>query len=102
MAGAPQPSAPACFRALVEGRVQGVGFRWHALERARALGVAGWVRNLADGRVEAWVQGPPQAVEAMLSWLAEGPPHARVERLERHREPPGAYEGFDVVRAPWP
>jgi acylphosphatase len=88
----------ACWRVLVSGRVQGVGFRWYAVEQARALGLQGWVRNLPDGRVEAWVQGQPPAVESMLAWLAKGPRHARVDALERHPEPPGAYVDFSVQR----
>ena len=90
---------PACFRVLVSGRVQGVAFRWHAVEQARQLGVDGWVQNLPDGRVEAWVHGAPTAVEAMLAWLARGPSHARVDSVERHREEPGPCQGFSVRRA---
>jgi acylphosphatase len=88
-----------CFRVLVSGRVQGVAFRWHAVEQARQLGVDGWIQNLPDGRVEAWVQGHPAAVESMLAWLAHGPTHARVDALERHREEAAALNGFDVRRA---
>jgi|SRR5688572_7986383 len=91
--------ATACFRVVVSGRVQGVAFRWHAVEQARQLGVDGWIQNLPDGRVEAWVQGRAAAVDSMLSWLAHGPSHARVDSLERHREPPGPWTGFNVRRA---
>ncbi|MEM7306402.1 MAG: acylphosphatase [Planctomycetota bacterium] len=80
----------------VTGRVQGVGFRWYARERAETLGVAGWVRNLHDGRVEAWIEGPAGAVEEMLGWLRSGPPSARVDAVDaREREPSGA-GGFEV------
>ncbi len=99
MSGA-HADAPACFRVLVSGRVQGVAFRWHAVEQARQLGVDGWIQNLPDGRVEAWVQGKPVAVESMLTWLARGPTHARVDSVERHREQPATLQGFDVRRAP--
>ncbi len=94
--GEPRPQAEACFRVLVQGRVQGVGFRWHALERAQTLGVRGWIRNLHDGRVEAWVQGEARSVEAMLAWLETGPSHARVERVERQAEACGPYRDFSV------
>jgi acylphosphatase len=69
-------------RVLVDGRVQGVGFRWRTQQEAQALGVGGWVRNLPDGSVEAHVQGEPPAVEALVAWLRQGPSHARVLRCE--------------------
>lgn len=65
-------------RAVVSGDVQGVGFRYSTRERARELGVAGWVRNLPDGSVEAEVEGEAGAVERMLAWLGRGPSDARV------------------------
>ena len=91
-------AGPCCWRVLVSGRVQGVGFRWYAVEQARQLGVDGWIQNLPDGRVEAWVQGEKAAVEAMLAWLAHGPSHARVEAVERHAETAGPWRGFSVRR----
>ena len=69
-------------RVFVEGLVQGVAFRYHAREEARALGLTGWVRNLADGRVETLFGGPEPAVEAFLAWLRRGPPAAAVGGLE--------------------
>lgn len=65
-------------RCLVDGRVQGVGFRYWTQRKAHELGVVGWVRNLPGGAVEAVVQGPDAAVKAMLEWLETGPRHARV------------------------
>jgi acylphosphatase len=64
---------------VVSGRVQGVWFRESTRRRAEELGVAGWVRNLPDGRVEALFEGPPAAVESALAFVREGPPLARVE-----------------------
>ncbi len=80
----------------VSGRVQGVGFRWSAEQEAQALGLRGWVRNLSDGRVEAWVQGEPEAVENLVGWMAEGPPQARVDEVDvRAVEPkPDAHDPF--------
>lgn len=75
-----------CERFLVNGRVQGVGFRYAALHEARRLGVSGWVRNLADGRVEALAQGEPAVLDAFCRWLRQGPPGAQVAGIERHDE----------------
>ena len=66
----------------IAGRVQGVGFRWAAVQAAERHGVVGWVRNSADGSVEVLVQGPPDDVEAMVSWLSRGPRSARVDTVE--------------------
>lgn len=67
---------------LISGRVQGVWYRASCVEQARALGLDGWVRNLADGRVEAVAQGQPEALVALESWLAQGPPLARVTAVD--------------------
>lgn len=73
-------------RFIVSGRVQGVGFRAATRDRAQALGLSGWVRNLADGRVETQAQGPADALDTFRDWLHSGPDAARVERIE-HAEP---------------
>ncbi|MFT0850107.1 acylphosphatase [Achromobacter sp. F4_2707] len=66
----------------VMGKVQGVGFRMATVRQAHSLGVAGWVRNLDDGSVEALLQGPHDRIDEMLSWLRVGPPAARVDEIE--------------------
>ena len=69
-------------RYLVSGRVQGVGFRYFTQKTARLLGLAGWVRNLADGRVEAHAQGSAQQLEDLEGRLHVGPPGAQVRAVE--------------------
>jgi acylphosphatase len=86
-----------CRHVLVSGRVQGVGFRWYARERAEQLGLAGWVRNLPDGRVELLLEGREGAVEAMLVWLERGPPAAHVRSVEVVERTPGGLKAFDVL-----
>jgi acylphosphatase len=83
-------------RALVSGLVQGVWFRESAREQAGAAGVDGWVRNLADVRVELVLEGPAPAVDRVLAWCREGPRRARVEGLEVVAEPPVGERGFRV------
>ncbi|MCK8787527.1 acylphosphatase [Roseomonas sp. NAR14] len=76
-------------RISIEGRVQGVGFRDWMLREANRLGVQGWVRNRADGTVEALLAGEEAAVQALLTACRAGPPGARVDRIaESFAEPP--------------
>lgn len=81
----------------VRGRVQGVGFRMAAAQEAERLGVAGTVRNLFDGAVEADLEGPAEAVEAMCSWLEHGPPSAQVDDVKVERKEPRGASGFHVA-----
>lgn len=81
---------------LVVGRVQGVGYRQSMVRKAASLQIRGWVRNLVDGRVEAVVQGTPDAVAAIMAWTRHGPRTASVERVEV--EPvEGRFTSFDVL-----
>ncbi|MEN9933613.1 MAG: hypothetical protein RLZZ387_192 [Chloroflexota bacterium] len=82
----------------VSGRVQGVNFRACTRDQARAGGVAGWVRNLDDGRVEAVFEGPKPAVERLVSWCYSGPSPARVESVKVQWQPPtGDEQGFSII-----
>jgi acylphosphatase len=81
-------------RVLVSGVVQGVFFRDSCRRQARAAGVSGWVSNRPDGRVEALFEGPPAAVERLVAWCREGPPHARVDSVEVLDEVLSGVEGF--------
>ena len=81
-------------RVIASGTVQGVFFRDSCRREAVARGVAGWVRNLADGSVVAVFEGAPEAVEAMVEWARQGPPAATVTDLDVYRE--STTEGLDA------
>ncbi|AEE45445.1 acylphosphatase [Cellulomonas fimi] len=83
-------------RVLVRGFVQGVGYRWSAAREAERLGVAGWVRNRADGSVEAVAEGDEAAVEAFVAWAAHGPRGASVGSVDVREEAPEHLAGFTV------
>ena len=87
------------IRVTVAGRVQGVFFRAATQEKARSLGLAGWVRNLPDGRVELLAEGTDSEVGELLAWCRVGPKLARVDRCEVSEEhPSGDLVGFKVLR----
>jgi acylphosphatase len=81
---------------IVSGRVQGVGFRQFMVGTAHALHVTGWVRNRADGSVEATISGTPEAVHTMIERARRGPSHAAVTDL-RVGEAHGTFERFDLL-----
>jgi len=83
-------------RVQVRGRVQGVFFRAEARARAESLGVAGWIRNLPDGSVEAVFEGEDERVESMVGWCRRGPTGAEVEAVDVEREEPVGEPGFRV------
>jgi acylphosphatase len=84
---------------FISGEVQGVGFRYFAQRVAARHQVAGYVRNLDDGRVEVLAEGTPESVEGFKHDLAAGPQHARVEQVEElSLEPTGAYLTFRIER----
>jgi acylphosphatase len=83
-------------RVLVSGRVQGVWFRDSCRREAVRNGVAGWVRNREDGRVEAVFEGDPDAVNTLVNWSQHGPPRAQVTGIDVVEEEPGGEAGFGV------
>jgi acylphosphatase len=84
-------------RGQVEGRVQGVSFRAAMQRQARRCGAVGWVRNRADGSVEFFVQGEPNAVREVLDWARRGPPGASVDAFNlSEADPVGGLSRFEV------
>jgi acylphosphatase len=86
---------------LVSGQVQGVGYRYFAVRVARELGLKGWVRNLSDGRVEAYAAGPAKLLEDFEARLRQGPPAGEVRGVEvedvpDHKSVDARIEGFDI------
>ncbi|MDR0909720.1 MAG: acylphosphatase [Spirochaetaceae bacterium] len=80
----PKPPAPSltAFHASVTGHVQGVGFRWQAINEAQRIGgITGWVRNCEDGSVEVWAEGKKPALERFIAWLEAGPGYGRVDNV---------------------
>jgi acylphosphatase len=89
---------PASYRFVVTGQVQGVFFRQSAVEQARGLALAGWVRNREDGAVEGMAAGAPEALARFHAWLQRGPPAARVENVEWAEDAGAPVSGGFVIR----
>jgi acylphosphatase len=88
-------------RFLVRGRVQGVGFRWFVEREAHILGIAGWVRNNADGSVEILAQGTRDQLLALRSRLREGPRAARVDNVEESAAQPATDLSLFRIEGAW-
>jgi acylphosphatase len=88
-------------RVVVSGTVQGVFFRDTCRRVAVANGVAGWVRNLPDERVEAVFEGAADPVQRLVDWARHGPPQATVAHLDVHDEQPEGLAGFTIRETPW-
>jgi acylphosphatase len=84
------------WRAVISGRVQGVGFRESLRRRAETLAVAGWARNRPDGTVEAWAEGSPDGVDTLLRYARSGPPMAAVEDVAIEDATPAGLRSFEV------
>ena len=86
-------------RLVVHGRVQGVNFRNATRQTARHHGASGWVRNRADGAVEAHLEGPPDAVEALEAWIVTGgPPAAEISHVDAEDVEAEGLDRFEVRR----
>jgi acylphosphatase len=83
-------------RVVVRGRVQGVFFRDSLRREAVAVGVAGWVSNRPDGSVEAVLEGPQEAVDAVVRFASDGPPRASVTEIQVTEEAPEGMGGFEI------
>ncbi len=81
----------------VSGMVQGVFFRASTRDVAQKLGLAGWVRNLSDGRVEAVFEGDSEKIDKIIEWCHRGPEYAQVSTVETEfSAPSGEFDGFEV------
>jgi acylphosphatase len=96
LSAGPYPAGVKRIRVLVEGHVQGVGFRWICAQEAKSRGISGFVRNLPDGRVEAAFEGDDDAVDGMVRWVHGGPEWARVASVEVTDEPPRGDPAFEI------
>lgn len=97
----PASDRPVRVEAVARGRVQGVGFRFHVEHVAVARGLVGWVANEADGSVRCIAEGPRHILEAFVRDLAEGPPAARVERVDvTWSQSTGGFDRF-AIRSGW-
>jgi acylphosphatase len=93
---------PAALHAIVEGRVQGVGFRAHVESVAQSLDLTGWVRNKGENQVEVWAEGPMADLDKLLTYLRRGPSMAYVSEVKVDYPPAqGKYKQFMVVSSAW-
>jgi acylphosphatase len=90
------------LHAIVEGRVQGVGFRAFVLDRAGALGLTGWVRNTGSGQVEVTAEGPRPELQMLLEYLRQGPRSAFISSVQQEWQPATReFLDFNVSRTSW-
>ncbi|MBO8127983.1 MAG: acylphosphatase [Peptococcaceae bacterium] len=82
----------------IQGKVQGVYFRWSTVQQARQHNLTGWVRNRTDGSVEALLEGDQQQVAKVVKWCHKGPPDARVDSVKvNYAEATGKFATFEIV-----
>jgi len=86
------------YHLYISGKVQGVWYRQSMLQEAVKLGVKGWVKNLIDGRVEAYIEGDDDSTKKLIDWCHKGPPTAIVEHIEIQEEPyTGEFKTFKIL-----
>ncbi len=89
---------PACLHAVIEGHVQGVGFRAFVYDHAQGLGLTGWVRNKGDDQVEVWAEGPQTDLDKFLTLLRQGPHLSYITHVQvDHPAPEGKFKRFMVI-----
>lgn len=95
------PTLPKQTRAhaFISGKVQGVGYRYSTMNAAKKLGVNGWVRNLADSRVEAVFEGTQEMVEEIIRWCHQGSDAAVVNDVQVGYSQAEGLQGFEIVRS---
>ncbi len=82
----------------IEGRVQGVGFRFFVKEHAQKLNLVGWVRNTFEGNVEAYAEGEKEKLEQWLTFLHQGPRSSFVIKIDHDwKNPEGKFKSFQIV-----
>ncbi len=92
----------ACLHVIVEGRVQGVGFRNFVQDYAQVMGLTGWVRNVKEDQVEVWAEGPQAELDKLLNLVRRGPSAAYVTGMRLVPETPkGIYSRFQVAPSSW-
>lgn len=90
--------AKICAHVFVAGKVQGVYFRQNTMQTAQMHGTTGWVRNLADGRVEAVIEGEEESVRRVVDWCHHGPPASNVEAVDiRYENYTGKFPDFSIT-----
>lgn len=86
-----------CVKAMIQGMVQGVGFRFHTAHEGLKFGLTGYAKNLPDGRVEVLACGEEAQVNQLLQWLQDGPRTSRVERVEAEEVSWRHVDGFEIM-----
>lgn len=86
------------YKLEISGRVQGVSYRYSTRQRALELGLNGIVKNRVDGTVYAEIEGEEDALQAMIDWCRQGPPYAKVERVEVQAAAEKNYTSFEIIR----
>lgn len=87
-----------CIHAIIEGKVQGVFYRENTRQQADKLNITGWVKNNIDGTVELQACGENSKIEALITWLNQGPPKAQVTKVDWEKCPHEQYQEFIILR----